>query len=499
MGWKSSLVKPFARAIARRTARDSQRAVEHQEQWMQKLLQRAGTTRFGQDHDFQRLRNHQDYTQAVPIRDYEGLRHYVDQVKEGVEDVLWPGKPVYLAKTSGTTSGIKYIPITKESLPNHFETARNAVFCYAAHADHFDYLDGSLMFFSGSPELETKHGIYVGRLSGIVNHQVPRWLQSNKLPSWDINCISDWETKVEAMVSEALTKDLRLIGGIPPWVQMFYERVLARTSKNSIAEVFPNYSVFVYGGVNYAPYRDLLHRYVGRDLRSVETYPASEGFIAFQDRPGDQGLLLNTNSGIFFEFVPLEEIHNLSPRRLTLGQVETGVHYAIILNTNAGLWAYNIGDTVEFTSLNPYYLRVTGRVKHFISAFGEHVIGKEVEDALRQTMATLPADIIEFTVAPQVDPGSGELPYHEWFIEFGQHFPDLSSFGRLLDENMQAQNIYYRDLITGKILQPLVIRALTPNAFREYMKSVGKLGEQNKVPRLTNDRQIADRLRAFIK
>lgn len=494
MGWKSTIVKPFANYIARRTNLDSMKAVADQQNWMHKLLLRANQTTFGQEHNFLKIKTHQDFVQAIPVRDYEGLRPYFDQVKEGQPDVLWPGKPVYLAKTSGTTSGVKYIPITKESLPNHFETARNAVFCYASHANHFNYLDGKLMFFSGSPELETKHGIFVGRLSGIVNHQIPRWLQGNKLPSWEVNCISDWETKVEAMVTEALSTDLRLIGGIPPWVQMFYERLLARTGKDTVKEVFPHYSVFVYGGVNYAPYRDLLRRYVGKDLHTVETYPASEGFIAFQDRPGDQGLLLNTNSGIFYEFIPLEEIHKSAPRRLTLAQVETGVQYALILNTNAGLWGYNIGDTVEFTQLNPYYLRVTGRVKHFISAFGEHVIGKEVEEALKQTVAMMPADIIEFSVAPQVNPGGGELPYHEWFIEFGDLKPDLDEFARHLDQHMQAQNIYYRDLITGKILRPLVIRSLPLHSFREYMKSIGKLGEQNKVPRLTNDRQMADRL-----
>ncbi|MEL7221650.1 MAG: GH3 auxin-responsive promoter family protein, partial [Bacteroidota bacterium] len=413
---------------------------------------------------------------------------------QGQKDVLWPGRPAYFAKTSGTTSGVKYIPLTKDSLPNHFGTARNALFNYYARTGNGRWLDGKMIFLSGSPELEQVSGINTGRLSGIVNHQVPAWLRTNQLPSYSTNVIDDWETKLEHIVNETLTADMRLISGIPPWVQMYYERLLEKSGKQYVKELFPHFSMFVYGGVNFEPYRASLEELVGKRLDSVETYPASEGFIAFQDSQSEEGLLLNVDSGIFFEFIPADEIFNEHPSRLSLAEVETGVNYAIIINNNAGLWGYNIGDTVEFVSTQPYRLIVSGRIKHFISAFGEHVIGKEVEEAMLQASRALDIRTVEFTVAPQITPPEGGLPYHEWLVEF-EHTPaDMSEFARRLNAAMVEQNIYYRDLIEGGILRPLEVKALARDAFRNYMKTQGKLGGQNKVPRLSNDRKIADLL-----
>jgi len=288
--------------------------------------------------------------------------------------------------------------------------------------------------------------------------------------------------------------DMRLISGIPPWVQMYYERLLSRTGKSTIREIFPNFSVFVYGGVNFEPYRAKLEALVGGPIDSVETYPASEGFIAFQDCFPSEGLLLNVDAGMFFEFVPADEIFNANPTRLWLKDVELGVNYALILHTNAGLWGYNIGDTVQFVSKNPYRIIVSGRVKHFISAFGEHVIGKEVEQALLPVANAAGIRIVEFTVAPQVNPTEGGLPYHEWLIEFDNMPADLHEFALDVDTRMRVQNIYYDDLIAGNILRTLKIKPLRRDAFRDYMKSEGKLGGQNKVPRLSNDRKIADAL-----
>jgi hypothetical protein len=406
--------------------------------------------------------------------------------------VLWPGKPAYFAKTSGTTSGVKYIPMSKESTPLHFGTARDALFNYFAKTGKGEWLDGKLIFLSGSPELEMVNGIPTGRLSGISNHLVPAWLRTNQMPSWDTNCIDDWEEKLERIVDETLGADMRLISGIPPWVQMYYERLLARTGKRTVKELFPNYSVFVWGGVNFEPYRAKLEELVGGPMDTVETYPASEGFIAFQDAFPSQGLLLNVDAGMFFEFVPADEVFKENPTRLWLKDVELGVNYALIMHTNAGLWGYSIGDTVQFVSKNPYRLVVSGRVTHFISAFGEHVIGKEVEESLLPVANAEGVRIVEFTVAPQVNPPEGGLPYHEWFIEFDNPPADLEAFALKVDAAMRQQNIYYDDLITGNILRTLVIRPLQRDAFREYMKSQGKLGGQNKVPRLANDRKIAD-------
>jgi len=497
MGFRSAIIRPVAHWIARDIDRWSANAVSSQQRVLDQLLEHGSRTAFGRDHRLSEVRSYNDFKQAVPIRDYEGLKHYIERIKAGEQDVLWPGKPAYFAKTSGTTSGVKYIPMSKASTPLHFGTARNASFNYIARTGKSRWLDGKLIFLSGSPELETVGDIPTGRLSGISNHLVPAWFRTNQAPSWQTNCIEDWEEKLDRIVDETLHADMRLISGIPPWVQMYYERLLERSGKSTIKEIFPNFSLFVYGGVNFEPYRAKLESLVGGPVDTLETYPASEGFIAFQDCFPSQGLLLNADAGMFFEFVPADEIFNENPTRYSLQEVKVGVNYALIMHTNAGLWGYNIGDTVQFVSTDPYRLIVSGRVKHFISAFGEHVIGKEVEESLLPVAAAEGVRIIEFTVAPQVNPPEGGLPYHEWFIAFDNMPADLPAFALAVDRRMREQNIYYDDLITGNILQPLKIRPVRNDAFREYMKQEGKLGGQNKVPRLSNDRKIADVLAAY--
>lgn len=497
MKFKSRLIKPLAKLIAKNIDRWSSDAVAAQHKVFKSLIRQAKHTAFGKDHNFEKINDPIAFADQVPIRDYEALSPYIKRIVAGEKDVLWKGRPKYFAKTSGTTSGVKYIPLTRASIPNHFGTARNALFNYIARTGKGDFLDGKMIFLSGSPEMTDTNGIKTGRLSGIVNHQVPGWLRTNQLPSYKTNCLEEWEEKLEAIVDETLGKDMRMISGIPPWVQMYYERLLEKSGKKHIKDLFPNFDVFVYGGVNFEPYRSSLENLVGKRIDSVETYPASEGFIAFQDSQEDKGLLLNAYSGIFFEFIPAGEVFNDNPTRLTLGQVELGVNYAIIINNNAGLWGYNIGDTVEFVSLNPYRLIVTGRIKHFISAFGEHVIGKEVEESLLSVARESNINIVEFTVAPQVSPPEGGLPYHEWFIEFEQLPDSIDQFESKVDAMMIRQNIYYEDLIKGSILRPLKITPLRKDAFRTYMKSQGKLGGQNKVPRLSNDRKIADLLSEY--
>lgn len=493
MEWKKTVIKPFARFISQELARDASSALEDQDKIFHHLILKGRNTRFGLDHNFERISDHRSFIERVPIRDYEGLKVYFDEIAAGHVNVCWPGKPKYLSKTSGTTSGVKYIPITSDSLNHHVHTARNALLNYAVKSGNFDFLEGRMIFLSGSPALELTNGIPTGRLSGIVNHQVPFWLKPSQVPSYEVNTIEDWEKKVEAIVRETLSKDMRLISGIPPWVQMYYERLLEFSGKDKILDIFPNYSVFVFGGVNYEPYRQTLEQLVGAPIDSVETYPASEGFIAFQDLFPHEGLLLNTNAGMFFEFIPLDEVHHEEPARLGLKEVKLNKDYVVILSSNAGLWAYNIGDTIRFTSLNPYRVIVSGRVKHYISAFGEHVIGKEVESAIIESSERNNTEIVEFTVAPQMFPSKG-LPHHEWFIEF-EHMPeDLDQFARDLDVAMCKQNIYYKDLIEGKILQRLKIQCLNKGTFRRYMESRGKLGGQNKVPRLSNDRKIVEQL-----
>lgn len=496
MGIRAVLAKPFAAYIAGQTKTWSSNPGYFQAHVFKKLIADARHTQFGHDHGFESIQSHQDFIKQVPIRDYEELKPYIEKVFHGEKDVLWPGKPAYFAKTSGTTSGTKYIPISKESIPNHINGARNALLSYVHETGNASFLDGGLIFLSGSPELDEKAGIKTGRLSGIVNHHVPRYLRTNQKPSYSTNCIEDWEEKLDRIIDETITSDMTLISGIPPWVQMYFDRIVARTGKK-IKDVFPNFSMFVYGGVNFEPYRAKLFETIGRKVDSIETYPASEGFIAYQDSQHAEGLLLLLNAGIFFEFVPADEYFNEDPSRLTIDEVELGKNYAVIINSNAGLWGYSIGDTVKFVSKNPYRVIVSGRIKHFISAFGEHVIGEEVEKAMKYTIQKFPeVELVEFTVAPNVSPTEG-MPHHEWFIEFANPPGAMDAFIQELDNQLRALNVYYDDLISGSILQPLKITSLRKNAFIEYMKSMGKLGGQNKVPRLSNDRKIADEIGMF--
>lgn len=496
MGIRSILAKPFAAFIAAETKKWSQNPHAYQEKLRQYLIREAGHTQFGKDHDFGSVKNYDDFKKNIPVRDYEELKPYVEKVTKGESDILWKGKPAYFAKTSGTTSGTKYIPLSKESVPYHINSARNALLSYVHETGKADFLDGNLIFLSGSPVLDKKAGINTGRLSGIVNHHVPQYLRTNQKPSYETNCIEDWELKLDTIIEETIHANMTLISGIPPWVQMYFDRIEAKTGKK-IKDVFPNFSMFVYGGVNFEPYRAKLFESIGKKIDSIETYPASEGFIAYQDSQHEEGLLLLLNHGIFFEFIPTEEYFNENPGRLSIEEVELGKNYAVIINNNAGLWGYSIGDTVKFVSKNPYRVLVTGRIKHFISAFGEHVIGEEVEKAMKFTMEKFPGtEIVEFTVAPQVTPAEG-LPLHEWYIEFAKSPSDLAAFELELDNNLRKLNVYYDDLISGSILRTLKINSLTRNAFIDYMKSQGKLGGQNKVPRLSNDRKIADALNAF--
>ncbi|MFD1630158.1 GH3 auxin-responsive promoter family protein [Pseudopedobacter beijingensis] len=498
MGIKSALSKPFASFVVKKINKWKYHAVEAQQKVFKTLISSAQDTAFGKDHHFSTIKNYEDFKKQVPVVDYEGLRKYIDRVVEGEENVLWKGKPLYFAKTSGTTSGVKYIPISKESMPEHIKAARNALLTYIHETGRADFVDGKMIFLQGSPEMDKKGGIYFGRLSGIVAHHVPGYLQKNRLPGYDTNCIEDWETKVDAIVEETIHEDMRLISGIPPWCQMYFDRLSAKAGGKKIKDIFQNFNLFVYGGVNYEPYRAKIEETIGRRVDSIETYPASEGFIAYQDSQTEKGLLLLADAGIFYEFIPTEEYFNESPTRLSLGEIELDKNYAIVLNTSAGLWGYSIGDTVKFISKNPYKILVTGRIKHYISAFGEHVIGEEVEYALLTVAKEEGLEVTEFTVAPQVNPEEGELPYHEWFVEFVKAPADMEEFRLKVDQQLQKKNIYYSDLIEGKVLQPLKISMLQPHAFINMMKAEGKLGGQNKVPRLTNDRDLADKLQKYL-
>jgi hypothetical protein len=487
---KSFAAKLYATRVYNKINRWASNPIETQERVFQSLVSDASSTQFGRDHNFKNISTHEDFVKQVPVRDYEALRPYVEKVVAGESDILWKGRPLYFAKTSGTTSGAKYIPITKESMPGHIEAAKNAILLYVHQTGNTKIVNGKMIFLQGSPVLESKNGIQLGRLSGIVAHYVPKYLQKNRLPSWETNCIEDWETKVNTIVQETVNEDMSVIAGIPSWVQMYFEKLIEE-KKQKVGELFKNFDLFIFGGVNYEPYRSKFESLIGRKIDSVELYPASEGFFAFQDRQNEPGMLLQLDSGMFYEFIVADTFFEASPTRLTLKDVKIGVNYVIIISTNAGLWAYNIGDTVQFTSLAPFRVIVSGRIKHFISAFGEHVIAKEVEHALLSALKTTEVSVSEFTVAPQIEPLEG-LPYHEWFIEFENSPSNIEDFATQIDAALQSQNSYYLDLIQGKVLQPLKITPVQKGGFQNYMKTIGKLGGQNKTPRLSNDRKIAD-------
>lgn len=494
---KKKIALMWAKIHVKGTYSFKQNAVKDQEELLLSLVRTAEKTLFGRTHQFENIKSIQAFQSQVQVSDYEDLKPYIEKVKKGQRQILWIDTPEYFAKTSGTTSGSKYIPISKEGMPFQIAAAQSAIFHYIAQKNNADFVNGKMIFLQGSPELEDVFGIKTGRLSGIVAHHIPSYLQKNRLPSLETNLIEDWETKVDAIVKETENENMTLISGIPPWLIMYFEKLIDRNGKK-ITELFPNLQLIITGGVNYEPYREKMNELLGKPVDTLQTFPASEGFFAFQDDYQKEGLLLLTNHGIFYEFIPLEEYGKPEAKRLTLKEVELHKDYALILTTNSGLWAYSIGDVVRFISKDPYRILVSGRTKHFTSAFGEHVIAFEVEEALKATVEKLPAQITEFHLAPQVNPTDG-LPYHEWFIEFEKEPEHLEKFRNYLDSEMRKRNTYYDDLIAGKILQPLIITSLKKNAFQEYAKSEGKLGGQNKIPRLANDRKIGDFLESFKK
>ncbi|MBK92719.1 MAG: hypothetical protein CMP33_00015 [Rickettsiales bacterium] len=495
--FKRFFARIFAFFVVNKIKSSYSKAPEIQKKTLKRLIEKAKKTTFGIDHNFNEIKNHEDFIKRVPVRDYEQIKKYIDRIKNGELDVLWPGKPKYLAKTSGTTSGVKQIPITIESMPNHILSARNSLLFYIYETGKTNFLNGKTIFIQGSPVLNNTNGILEGRLSGIVAYHVPSYLRKNNLPTLKTNSIEDWELKVDRICDETVNQKMSVIGGIPSWVKMYFEKILEKTEKKSIAELFNEFTLYIHGGVNFLPYKNIFKDLIGKQIDTIEYYPASEGFFAYQNSQFDMSLLLQYDSGIYFEFIKANEFDSENPRRYDLSSVKTETNYVLIISNNAGLWAYNTGDTVKFTSLNPPKILVTGRYKHFISAFGEHVISEEVEKSISELCQIKKINIREFTVAPMINPQKG-LPYHEWWIEFENENIDINSAEKILDKNMQQKNIYYKDLVKGGVLKSLKIVVVKKEGFNEYMKSIGKLGGQNKVPKLSNNRVFVNGLKSFV-
>ena len=487
------IAKSFASYIISKNQFWITNPIQAQSKTLKNLINNGKNTLFGQQHFFKEIKGYDDFKDSIPIRDYEKFKIYIDRIIKGESDVIWPGKPVYFSKTSGTTSGIKNIPIFKNAIKTHINSARDSILQYILNSGDTSFIKGKQIFIQGSPLLKTKKGIKIGRLSGIVAHHVPFYMKSSRMPSWDVNCIEDWEEKINAIVDETMNQNMTLISGIPPWVQMYFEKIIEKSGQK-VGNVFENFSLFIYGGVSFKPYKKIFDELIGRKVNSIQVYPASEGFFAFQDQMDNESMLLILNNHIYYEFIETKDLSLGKNNYIPLSEVKVGKNYALIISTSSGLWRYNIGDTIQFTEIKPFRIIVTGRIKHFISAFGEHVIAKEVETAIREASSKLKSRIREFTVAPQVAPEVG-LPFHEWFIEFEQINDNLEEIECIIDNIMQRQNIYYKDLIQGKILSPLRITKIKKGGFNNYMKSIGKLGGQNKVPHLSNDRKIVNQLK----
>ena len=490
---KKVAIKIMARLTKSQVSKWASNPIETQKKQLNYLIKNALNTSFGQAHNFSKINNYDDFKNHIPVRDYESLREYFEQIKEGKKNVMWPGKPLYLAVTSGTTSGSKYIPITKQSLPNHLNGAKNALLMYVAETGKVDFVNGKFIFIQGSPVLSKISGILTGRLSGISAHHIPFYMKKNMLPSWSTNIIEEWENKIEIIVKETMEANMTIISGIPSWLQMYFEKIVDKTNKK-VSETFPNFNLLVYGGVNFDPYKNKFRELIGKDIDSIELFPASEGFFAFQDSQQKKDLLLILNAGIFYEFIDVEHFRNNKMQRIPLWGVKKDKNYVMIISTSAGLWGYNTGDTVRFTSLSPYKIDVTGRIKQSLSAFGEHVIVKEVEQAIGKAISKTGILVKEFTVAPRFKSKTSSAS-HEWFIEFDEIHNDTKLFAYEIDKELQRQNKYYKDLIVGKIIDKPIIRNVVKDGFKKYMDSIGKLGGQNKIPKIVNDRKIADRLK----
>ena len=467
------------------------------------LIRSAARTRFGAEHHFESIRSIADYQNSVPLRTYTDFKPYWDRVFEGERDVTWPGRPRYFAVTSGTTSvataGNKYIPVSDEGIRSQLRVGRDILNFYFNHTPDTGLFRGRFMFLGGSTVLKPHpHGILSGDLSGILAIETPLYAGLLRLPTGRTAAIADWEQKLDAVAREAAAADVRGIGGTPSWLICVFERVLklrreAGRPARTLADVWPNLSLLVHGGVNFGPYRAAFEALFGKPVTTLEVYPASEGFIGVEDVPGTQDLLLMMDSGLFYEFIPAEEVGGARPIRRTVADVETGVNYAIALSTNSGLWSYIVGDTVRFTSLRPHRVRVSGRTQQFLSAFGEHLVVEDVELAITAACQATGAQVQDFHVAPIFPHGSEVRPRHQWLVEFLQPPADAEKFGAALDEALRRQNEDYAAHRQGDAgMQPPEIVALPPKTFYRAMKEIGRFGPQNKAPRLRNDREFAE-------
>ena len=490
MGISSFIIKTLSRKTFKRVIGEQSLAISNQNALFKKIISRGVNSLFGKNLDIKANLDYDSFSKLVPISTYEDYRDYISLISHGKKNILTHGRPMCFAITSGTTSGTKYIPLTKEMWRHQSNSIKDLLLLYAHQTSNYDYVRSGMMFIQGSPELKYFNQVPFGRLSGIAARHVPFFLKNNRYPSMATNKIPNWNDKINAIVSETHNKKMKIIGGIPPWVMTYFDCLLEYTGKHHVKEVFPDLSLYIHGGTSFDAYRKTFLNTCG-PIDTLEVYPASEGFFAFQNNLYDESLLLLINRGVFYEFITLSNFQKKKMERIPLEGVELNIDYVLIVTTVAGLWAYNTGDTVRFVSKNPYKIVFSGRASQFCSAFGEHVIEKEIQAALKIAVKNVGGTVSEFSVCPKV--GSGrETSRHEWFIEFLEKPKSITDFEAVLQNSMKKQNIYYKDLFDSGVIGVLKIILVKKGGFSSYMKSIGKFGGQNKCPHLLNDRRIAD-------
>lgn len=464
-----------------------------QEKLMREFVHSAMTTRFGQDHLFSTINTYEDFKQNVPLRNYEEFTPYVEKIKSGESDVLWKGRPAFFGKTSGTTSKTKFIPVTRDSLNNQLVAPQLAALNYAHRYKNYSFLTGKVLLFSDGHFFEEVNGIKTAPISTIANACVPgiyKWL---RLPSDKINSIPDYEKRIEAIIRACARRDIRTIVAMPVWLLIFLRSLKTKTGRE-FKDLFPNFKLLLLSGMNYEPFLPEIKKYINMPFDVLETYPSTEGFIAYQDRLEERGMQLVLNNGIFFEFVPADEIFHRNPTRISLRDVQPGTNYAMILNTNAGLWGYINGDTIRFRTVFPHRIEITGRIEQYISAFGEHVTVEETDKSITETAAETSSTIVDYTVAPNIKNG-GALPFHEWFIEFGQLPENISDFSTRLQNKICDRNFSYKDLAIHHAIQPLKVTLVPPGGFELLLKKSGRTGLQQKIPHVKNVYDFAQQLK----
>lgn len=462
------------------------------------LLEKAAETDFGREHGFHNVVSREDFRRLVPLQDYDSLKPYIDRHRKGESNVLWPTPIRWFAKSSGTTSGrSKFIPVSQEALEDcHFKGGKDMLGIYCHNFPDTQLFSGKGLSIGGSHRVdESNADVFYGDLSAVLLQNLPLWTELYRTPKLEVALMDEWESKLDEMVRITLGQDITNIQGVPSWTLVLLQKVLEVSGKKTVREVWPNLEVFFHGAVSFLPYRRQFEAIIGNPgMNYMETYNASEGFFAMQDRPESDELLLMLDYGIYYEFIPMEEWDSPEPQTLLLEEVQVGCNYALVITTNAGLWRYRIGDTVMFTSLNPHRIHVTGRTKHFINAFGEEVIIENAEQALRMACERTGALVREYTAGPLYLDGNAK-GRHEWLIEFAKPPDDMNHFTETLDIGLKSINSdyeakRYRDMV----LQMPLVRSLPKGTFYDWLRGKGKLGGQHKVPRLSNDRRYLDEI-----